>query len=74
MQILISIVVGILIGILIGISYMTLTVTFSYSDAYMDGANAFKDFVIRRLTEMQKRTENVTCEQFVEEINKAYER
>ena len=31
--------------------------------------NAFKDFVIRCLTEIQKHTENVTCEQLIEEIN-----
>ena len=73
MQIFIGIVVGMLIGVLIGIIYMTLTVTFSYSDAYMDGANAFKDFVISRLTKMQGHTENVTCEQLIEEINKVYE-
>ena len=68
MQIFISVTVGMLIGVIIGIIYMTLTVTFSYSDAYMDGANAFKDFVIRCLTEMQKHTENVTCEQLMEEL------
>ena len=74
MQIFISVVVGMLIGVLIGIIYMTLTVTFSYSDAYMDGVNAFKDFVIRHLTEMQEHIDSVTCEQLIEEINKVYER
>lgn len=69
-----QIIVGIVIGVVMGVFYMALASTSSYSNAYMDGANAFKDFVIRRLTKMQEHTENVTCEQLIEEINKIYER
>ena len=60
--------IGILIGASIGVFSIALASTAGYSDAYMDGANAFKDFVIRRLTEMKEHTENVTCEQLMEEL------
>lgn len=60
--------IGIVIGVLIGISYMALTLSFSYYDAYMNGAIAFKQFVFKRLTEMQEHTENVTYEQLMEEL------
>ena len=60
--------IGIAIGTLIGVFYMALASASGYSDAYMDGANDFKQFVIKRLTEMQEHTENVTCAQLMEEL------
>ena len=60
--------IGIVIGVLIGIFYIALVSSSGYSDAYMDGANAYKQFVIRRLTEMQEHTDSVTCEQLMEEL------
>lgn len=60
--------IGMVIGILIGIFYMALASSSGYSDAYMDGVNDFKQFVIRRLTGMQEHTDNVTCEQLMEEL------
>lgn len=60
--------IGIVIGALIGIFYMALASSSGHSDVYMDGANAYKQFVIRRLTEMQEHTDNVTCAQLMEEL------
>ena len=60
--------IGMVVGVLIGIFYIALAQAAGHSDAYMDGVNAYKKFVIKRLTEMQERTENVTCEQLMEEL------
>ena len=60
--------IGIVIGVFIGIFYMALASSSGYSDAYMDGANDFKQFVIKRLSEIQERTGNVACEQLMEEL------
>lgn len=60
--------IGIVIGVLIGIFYISLASSSGYSDAYMDGANAYKQFVIRRLIEIQEHTDSVTCEQLMEEL------
>ena len=64
-----KIIIGIVIGSLMGIFCMALMSASNYDDAYMEGANDFKEYVINRLVKMQEHTDNVTCEQLMEELN-----
>ena len=60
--------IGVVIGVLIGIFYIALVSSSSNSDAYIQGANDYKKFVIRRLTEMHDHADNVTLVQLMEEL------